>query len=484
MLFSKIWDMEDIDNDFEFSNIQKIAEDVKRGDIYFCLTENIDKAKKRCALALKNGAKLVVTNFDFVSSRIKKVEDVRSAFSVCCKKFYDNACDDMKIIGVSGTNGKTTTTYIISNILKKNGNKVGLISTNGIYFNGKRIDCGMTTPDADVLHKAFFDMRKNGIEYVVMEVSAHAIAQKRVDGIKFDSAVLTNITQDHLDYFGTMENYEKTKFSFFTSQHTKKAIVCVDDERARKLIDIADIPVVTYGIDNPCDCFAIDLMCDINGSRFVGNICDDVVEIKTNLIGKYNIYNSLAGLCVCQDLGLDAKMLSQGLNFINPVEGRFNVINLSGVYVVVDYAHTPDGLMNILRTARDLTDKKVYVIFGCGGNRDKEKRAIMGKIAEEFADYVCLTNDNPRFEQPQQIIADIEKGMKKPHFVETNRNVAINKMLNFSQKGDIVIIAGKGAEKYQEIAGQKLPYNDFDAVYDYFKESCPFKPKGREFYDC
>jgi UDP-N-acetylmuramoyl-L-alanyl-D-glutamate--2,6-diaminopimelate ligase len=183
-------------------------------------------------------------------------------------------------------------------------------------------------------------------------------------------------------------------------------------------------------------------------------------------------------------LGLEKDMLARGLNFINPVEGRFNVVNLSGCYVVIDYAHTPDGLLNVLKTARELTDKKVYVMFGCGGDRDKGKRPIMGAIAEKFADYVCLTSDNPRNEEPEAIVKDIERGMKKPHFVEISRKLATNKMLNFMQKGDILIIAGKGAEKYQEINGNKYPYNDFDTVYQYYKDSLPFKSKGRECYDC
>ena len=223
----------------------------------------------------------------------------------------------------------------------------------------------------------------------------------------------------------------------------------------------------------------------MQGSSFTANICDEVFEIKTNLIGQYNVLNSLAALQVCQCLGLNQKQLVQGLNYINPVEGRFNVVNFSGKYIIIDFAHSPDSLQNVLKTAKKLTDKNVYVIFGCGGNRDKTKRPIMGRVAEKFTDYVCLTDDNPRLEKSEDIIADIEKGMTKSHFVERDRYSAIKKMISIARPEDIIVIAGKGAEKYQEIGTEKIPYNDFDAVYKYFKELDPIANRGREnYYGC
>lgn len=457
---------------------------VKNGDIFFSLSSDEKTSFQRCKKALEQGASVIVSGFDFDIKNNLQVENVRKQFAFSCKNFYGCACDKMYMIGVSGTNGKTSTTHIIAEMLKRNGKKVGVIGTNGVFYDGKSFPSPLTTPDADFLHKTFFEMQKTGVEYVVMEVSAHAIDQNRVEGILFDVGVLTNITQDHLDYFKTMENYEKTKLSFFTKQHIKKAIVCGDDLRARKLIESCDVPVVSYGIENPCDAFAIDVCCSINGSSFVANICDNFVEIKTNLIGRYNVYNSLASLAVCQSLGLDEKELARGINFINPVEGRFNVVNLSGIYVVIDFAHSPDGIYQVLKTAKDMTDKNVFIIFGCGGNRDKSKRAQMGEIACKYADYVCLTDDNPRLENSMDIIKDIESGMDKPHFVEPDRKKAIEKVLNVAKKGDIVIIAGKGAEKYQEIGTQKIAYNDFDAVYNYYKNTNPLKSWSRERYDC
>ncbi|MDE6583038.1 MAG: UDP-N-acetylmuramoyl-L-alanyl-D-glutamate--2,6-diaminopimelate ligase [Clostridia bacterium] len=470
-------------DDMQISGISKDSRTVKGGEIYFCLNEDRDLTQKRCKEALERGASVVVCSYSLPYENCITVKDIRESFAYACGNFYKRACDDLKIIGISGTNGKTTTAHIISHMLKHNGKNVGVIGTNGISYNGKIIETNMTTPDADVLHQTFLDMKNTGVEYVVMEVSAHAIDQKRIEGINFELGVLTNITQDHLDYFKTFATYARTKFSFFSRKHIKKAIVCVDDKNASKLLGKTNVPVKTYGIHNPCDSFAIDICSTMDGSRFVGNICDSVVNIKTNLIGEYNIYNSLAALTVCHELGFNDKELEIGLNFIEPAEGRFNVVNFSGRYVIIDYAHTPDGLLNILKTARALTDKKVYVIFGCGGNRDKDKRAKMGKIAEEYADYVCLTDDNPRNEKSYDIIMDIERGMKKPHFIQTDRKRAISRMIDLAQKDDIIIIAGKGAEKYQEIGDKKYPYNDFDAVYGHFKEldPCSFKGDGEKY---
>ena len=486
MIFEKIFDSDFISKNnldkFKGKNISKLARntaEIDDGSIFFCLTSDFQKAKERCDEAYSKGAMLAISNFSGVGLQ---VEDVRELFAKSCANFYERACDDLTIVGVTGTNGKTTTTHIISEILKRNGKSVGVIGTNGVSYNGRTFECPLTTPDADFLHKTFFDMRNAGVEFVIMEVSAHAIDQKRIAGINFEIGVLTNITQDHLDYFKTMDNYQWTKLSFFTSKHIKRGVVCVDDERARQVLKFSDVPITTYGITNPADCFAIDACYSMSGTSFIANVCDSVMAIKTNLIGDYNVYNALAGLCVCQELGIDDKNLARGLSFVNPVEGRFNVSKIGGKYVVIDFAHSPDGLMNVLKTARKLTDKSVNVVFGCGGNRDRSKRAQMGKIAEEYADYVCLTDDNPRLEKSEDIVADIEERMTRPHMVETDRKRAIKKMIDFSKPGDILIIAGKGAEKYQEVGTEKRPYNDFDTVYECFKQSSPFHKENKGDY--
>lgn len=491
MVFEKIFDDRFISEKnlkkFKGKDVSILAKDLDKVDassVYFCLTTDLQKAKERVAMVKEKHPMLILSEID-LGEDVVKVDDVRDLFATSCANFYQRACDDLTIVGISGTNGKTTTSYVVGEILKRNDKKVGVIGTNGVFFNGQTFACPLTTPDADFLHKTFLDMKNAGVEYVIMEVSAHSIVQKRINGINFEIGVLTNITQDHLDYFKTMDNYEKAKLSFFTSKHIKSAVVCIDDERSRHIYSVSDVPITTYGIKNPADCFAIDTCCSMNGTSFVANVCDNVMAIKTNLIGDYNVYNSLASLCVCQKLGIDDKGLARGLGYVNPVEGRFNVINYTGRHVVIDFAHSPDGLMNVLKTARSLTEQKVYVVFGCGGNRDRGKRSQMGEIAETYADYVCLTDDNPRLEKSEDIIADIESGMTKPHMIEPDRKTAIKKMIDFAQPGDIVVVAGKGAEKYQEIGTEKHPYNDFDAVYGLFKESSPFFTGNKgEKYGC
>lgn len=463
--------------------VSRIVQDsklVKNCDTYFCLTNDSEKAEKYCQEASINGASVFVSQFDLPYDHVIKVEDVRSVFAKACANFFGRACDEMTMIGITGTNGKTSTSHIISQILKRNGRNVGVIGTNGVFYNGRALPCPLTTPDADFLHKTFRDMKDAGVDCVVMEVSAHAIDQKRIDGIKFDVGVLTNITQDHLDYFKTFENYEKTKLSFFTKEHIKQGVVCADDVCARKLIENTEVPIITYGLENPSDIFAVNVCYSMEGTHFCGNVCDKIVNIKTNLIGNYNVENCLASLGVCHLLDLDERQLERGLDYIFPVEGRFNVINYCGKYVVIDFAHSPDGLMQVLKTAKTLSDKKLFVVFGCGGNRDKDKRHKMGAIAEKYADFVCLTDDNPRFEKSVDIIADIESGMKKPHFVQPDRKEAIKLAVEKAEVGDIIIVAGKGAEQYQEVEGVKFPFNDADVVYQLFKDADPLKNRGKE----
>ena len=478
MLLSNLIKISNKDQDCEVKFLTKDCDKANEG-VYFCLSDDEEVAIRRAQEAYDNDATMIVSRFDLPFDNCVQIDDVRGCFANACKLFYGSACDRMKIVGITGTNGKTTTSHIVGEILKRNGINVGVIGTNGVFYNGKRFDCPLTTPDADFLHKTFADMEKCGVEYVVMEVSAHAIVQKRVDAISFECAVLTNITQDHLDYFKNMESYEKAKISFLTARHAKKAVICADDQRCLNHLQNIKIPYVTYGIKNPADCFALDPICDINGSHFVANILDDVFEIKTNLVGEYNVCNALAAMAVCKLLGLSNRQISRGINFVKPVEGRFNIINVGGAYVVIDFAHTPDGVEKLLQTARSLTNKNVYIVFGCGGNRDSSKRHLMGEIAEKYADYVMLTNDNPRDEDPQKIISDIEKNMQKPHFVELNREDAIKKMVSFLRQGDILLVAGKGAEKYQEINGEKIPYNDFDVV-----KKCSQKIEGVTKNDC
>lgn len=464
-LLNEIKVLNNFDQNIDFNEIKKNSKEVKTGDAFFDLSSSYEKGLDNAKEALFSGASLIVSENRLPVENLCLVEDAHSAFSTACANFYDNPAKKMKLIGVTGTNGKTTCTHLISETLKSLGKSVGTVGTMGVKYNGKVLDYSMTTPDADILQKSFYDMQKDGVEYVVMEVSAHAIAQKRIEGLKFDIGILTNITQDHLDYFGNMENYRDCKLSFFTDKYVKSAVLCVDDKSVCDFLEKIKIPFITYGLYNPADVFAIGIKSRLDGMKFYSNVFDDIYKVETNLVGGYNILNILASLSTIASLGLDVGKAVESLKYIHPVEGRFNVIKYKGKYIIIDFAHTPDGLLNVLSTAKQICKGKLYCVFGCGGNRDSDKRPKMGAIAENLCDYVCLTNDNPRKENPAKIVEDIEKGMKKSHFVELDRQTAISKMINLSKEDDVIVIAGKGGEKYQIVGDQKLDYNDFDAVY-------------------
>ena len=437
---------------------------VKPGDVFYDLSKDYERGLQHAKEAIARGAEKVVTERNYPLENLEIVSDVREKFGEACAKEYGYPAKALKLIGITGTNGKTTCTHIIYELLKRSNIKVARIGTMGVHYDDVDKDYDMTTPDADILQREFYEMKKREIEYVVMEVSAHAISQKRIEGLKFDIGVLTNITQDHLDYFGNMENYAKTKLSFFDSKYIKSAVANIDDKYALSLFKEEKVPTIFYGVKNPADVFAVNTKSITNGSEFYCNIFDEVYDIKTKLFGDYNVMNVLASLSVCASVGLDIHKVSEELKNIEPAEGRFNVINIGGKSIIIDFAHTPDGLDKVLMTAKSLSPKHLYCVFGCGGNRDVDKRHKMGRIAEKYCDYVCLTDDNPREEDEMKIISDIEAGMTKPHFVETDRAKAIKKVFGYMQSGDIMVIAGKGAEKYQIIGTEKLNYSDFDVV--------------------
>lgn len=470
---------EDKFSDVEVNDICIDSRLVKEGDLFICLKGINSDGNDFVQEALDKGAVAVVSDSKNIKNCIQ-VENARKAYALSSKNFFGKKCDKMKIVGVTGTNGKTTTTHLLGEILKGAGLNVGVIGTEGAKFNGKVIDTGMTTPDPYLLHKLFAKMQEEGVEYVVMEASAHALALNKLDGINFEIGVLTNITEDHLDFFGDMKTYAKAKLDFFDKSHIKLGVVCSDDELARSLIDKTNVPILWYGLDNPSDTFAISINSNFDKTTFVCNCLDDIFNIKTNLIGRYNVENTLASITVAKALGVPRNLIQLSLCTAMPVEGRFNVIRCNGFNVVVDYAHTPDGLEKVITTAKQLTPGRVLTLFGCGGNRDKQKRPIMGRVASDNSDYVFLTSDNPRFENPRDIISEIEKGMKGDYEVEESREVAIEKALSKCQKGDTLIIAGKGGEKYQDIMGKKIAYNDFDTVYKYFRKQLGQINKGEQ----
>lgn len=451
---------------------------VEEGDVFIALRGVQSDGNDYAAAALKKGAVAVVSDRDLGFENCVKVDNARSAYALMSKHYFGDACDKLRIIAVTGTNGKTTTTKTIASLLSTAGARVGTIGTLGATFNGKNYDTGFTTPDPYLLHKLFAQMKKEGQEFVVMEASAHALALNKLDGIKYEVGVLTNITEDHLDFFGDMDSYAKAKFKLFERGRAKLGIVCAGKTYTKEVENSSEIPLISYGIGEEFDINATNVEKNINESKFMCGCLGEDFPIKMPLVGGYNIENALAAIAVCRTLGIDKSLIQLGMNCLTPVEGRFNVIKMKGQNVIIDFAHTPDGLEKVLMTARELTKGKLVVVFGCGGNRDKKKRAIMGSIAQSLADEVVLTSDNPRYEDPLKIIDDIRKGMSVSPFIIPKRKQAIEYALKQFNQGETIVIAGKGGEKYQEINGRKYPYNDFDVVYNYFRKNIKMVKKS------
>lgn len=463
-----------IDLNENVKDIKINSKNVEQGDIFVALKGDKFNGNDYIEEAINNGCKCIISD-EKSGDKIIKVSNARESYSLICKNYFDRACEKLKIVAVTGTNGKTTTTNAIYQVLTFNGKKVGLIGTLGAYINGKKYSTNLTTPDPYDLHKLFKEMVKEDCEYAVMEASAHALALDKLSGINFEIGVLTNITEDHLDFFKNMDNYSKAKYKLFDGKHAKFGLVHLGDDYCKKLVLYNKMPLLSYGIENG-SYKAKDIKTNLNGSTFTLINNDREYPIDTNLIGKYNIENAIACIGVCKLLGLNINQIQDGLKSLTMVPGRYNVINYKDTNVIIDYAHTPDGLQKVIETTRELAqNQEIVVVFGCGGNRDKLKRPIMGEIASKFADHVVLTSDNPRFEDPYDILLDIEQGLVKPCKVIENRKKAIEFALRNYSEGQIIIIAGKGAEEYQDIKGKKIPYSDFDVVYNFLKKKSAYE---------
>ncbi len=451
----------------EVLDVKTNSNAVTKGSIFVCLSGGNHDGHDFAVEAEKYGAVAIITErkLDVFITQII-VDDTRKALSIVAGNFYENAHKKLKIVGITGTNGKTTTSYLITSILMNSGIKCGIIGTLGIYYSGKYIEADLTTPDPVLLHKTFYEMYRDGVEVVVMEVSAHAIYLKKVHGIEFEVGVFTNCTQDHLDFFGNMDKYAETKKAFFKTNTFKHVVTNIDDKTGLEILKKTKNST-SYGLINPSEIFALDVEKGKNGLKFIMNLFDEVYKVKTSLLGEYNVYNCLASSIVAYFLGVKAKNIITGIENLKGVSGRLEKVYDKDFSVYVDYAHTPDGLSKTLSALKSVCSGKLICVFGCGGNRDKEKRAIMGEISGELADFTVITSDNPRFEEPIEIIWQIEKGILKKsenYVIVEDRKQAINYALNYAKKGDIVLIAGKGSEKYQEVFGIKRFYNDRDVV--------------------
>ena len=432
-------------NGYKDTGIKYIDEAIEKGACAIVYQDEIEKRK----------------NITYI-----KVEDSRIALAIMSATYYGNPARKLKIIGVTGTKGKTTTTYMIRDIMLASGKKIGMIGTICNTYDSVKEESIRTSPESLDLQALLARMVEAGMEYVVMEVSSHALALNRVYGIRFIVGVFTNLSEDHLDFHGTMDNYLKAKAKLF--EMSDFAIINGDDIYAPRLLKMINIKKATYGLDNAVDLTATDIRVNPSYVEFKMYVNKMLETIRINIPGRFTVYNALAAIGVCSLFGAQMDAICGALGALR-VPGRNEVIDLNKTFtVIVDYAHTPSSLEAILSSAKKYTKGRIICVFGCGGNRDKEKRAMMGEIAGRLADFTVITTDNPRDENPGKIIADIESGIKQTRGLYKcieNRRQAIKFAMRIAWKSDVVIIAGKGHETYQEVEnGKKLYFDDREIV--------------------
>lgn len=457
----------------QVQNICYDSRHVTKGDVFVAICGYETDGHKYISMAMQNGASLVVCerkpdeDIQYVL-----VDNSRYALAIMGKNYFGSPSEKMKIIGITGTNGKTTTTYLIKTVLENEGYKVGLIGTNQNLIGDKVIETERTTPESFELHKLFDEMYKAGCDYVVMEVSSHSLVLDRVAGIDFEVGVFTNLTQDHLDFHKTMEEYLKAKSILFTK--CKKGVINIDDPEAKKIIDRATCEVTTYSADSDkATIIAKNIKLKANGIEFASVTKGEIARVSLCIPGKFSVYNALAAIGCALAVGIHLDQSALALHKAQGVKGRVEVVPTDTNYtVLIDYAHSPDGIKNVLTAVRGVTKGRVIALFGCGGDRDKTKRPRMGAISAKFADYCIVTSDNPRTEQPEAIIDDILEGMKDikcPYKVIVNRVDAIHYALEFAKKNDTIVLMGKGHETYQEINHVKNHLDEREVIRDYFK---------------
>lgn len=467
-------------DDTEINKITDDTNEVGEDDVFFCIKGYNFDGHNFIDVVLSKGAKVIVINENFedkipknIDCVLISVKDTRKALSIAAINFYGRLHEKFKIIGITGTNGKTTTTFILREIFRNAGFRTGVVGTVGNFINNSQQKSERTTPGALELNKFFSEMHKEKVEYCFMEVSSHALELDRVYGIEFDYGIFTNLTQDHLDFHKNFSSYFDAKFKLFESSKTK--IINRDDDYGKKIIEKIGSDVITYGVnDEESDFIAKDIKFTSTQNVFV--VRDKLgkeYSFEYNLVGKFNIYNAIPAIIVALNEGVSVNVINESLKNVF-VRGRLE--NISKRYnlncdIYLDYAHTPDGLENCLLVLKEISRGRIICVIGCGGDRDRQKRPQIGKIASELCDYVYITSDNPRSEDPQQIIDDIVKGIEKSNFeVIISRFDAIKKSIKNRKSNDIILIAGKGHEEYQILKDKIIDFDEREIVDRILKE--------------
>ena len=461
--------------DIDIANIQYDSRKVTQGTLFICVKGfNVD-GHEFIQKAIEQGAKafLVQEDIQIDGYAFVKVEDTRKSMAKVATNFYENPSSKMDVIGVTGTNGKTSITTFLSEILSSENKKVGLVGTIKIFDGEKEVESNSTTPESIDLQRYFSDMVNNNCDYCAMEVSSHSLVLNRVEDTQFKIGLFTNLTPDHLDFHKDLEDYREAKEKLF--HKTKVAnIINIDDNGGAKIyqnIKNLKTPAYTYGIDNEADFRASNIKIDARGVSYTLKTPTYEEEIFVPVPGKFTVYNTLAVIAACYMLNIPKDVIIDGLKNTGGVAGRFETItNDKGISVIVDYAHTPDALENILNTAKEFAKGNIITVFGCGGDRDTTKRPLMGNIAQKLSDIAIVTSDNPRTEEPKAIIEDILKGLdtsKENYKVVIDRKEAIERAIEMAKKDDIVIIAGKGHENYQIIGKVKHHFDDKEIAQEF-----------------
>lgn len=445
----------------EIYDIKYDSRNVENGDLFFCISGFEQDGHAYARNAVEKGAvALVVTRVLSLPVTQVVVEDDRAAMALSAVRFFGAPAASMKMVGITGTNGKTTTTYMIKAIAEAAGMKVGLIGTIQNMIGSEIIHTERTTPESVELQRLLAQMRDAGCDMVVMEVSSHSLFLKRVEGITYDVGLFTNLTQDHLDFHKTWQNYADAKKILF--RQSKVSVFNVDDAAAAEMMAAATGKVLTFGVNSAADYTPDNLELTPGHTSFGAQKLG--VQISIPIPGLFTAYNSLGAIAAADALGISAKAVAAGLGGLSPVAGRFEPLDTRGgnYSIILDYAHSPDSLESTLKTIRGFAKGRIVTVFGCGGNRDRTKRPIMGAIAQRLSDFCIVTSDNPRFEEPADIIREIEAGLdagNRNYVCIENRREAILFAVQNAQTNDIILLAGKGHETYQEIKGVK---HDFD----------------------
>lgn len=460
-------------------DVESIAYDsrrVQRNSLFVALRGEKSDGHQFIERAIEKGATVIVAERETQQARATwiQVENSRQALADLATVFYDRPAQRLKLAAVTGTNGKTTTTFLIKHICEKAGLRCGLLGTVRYEIGERVLPAVRTTPESLEIQELLAQIANAGCKAAAMEVSSHALAQARTRGLEWDVAIFTNLTQDHLDFHGTMENYFESKVTLFTGlaqQSTKKkaiAVVNIDDRFGQQLVDRLgkDVPVVTYGLGARADFRASGYRPEFAATSFQLDARGKSYLVRVPLIGRFNVSNSLAALAAASSLGINLRDAVLSLGKSPQVPGRLEAVPAKRQFqVFVDYAHTPDALLNVLKTVRELSPRKLIVVFGCGGDRDRQKRPLMAAAADQNADFSIITSDNPRKEDPDAIIDEVEKGFRSDRYEKiTDRAEAIARAIALARPRDIVVIAGKGHEGYQEFADNTVPFDDLQVA--------------------